>query len=140
MPETLLKRLVRARLRWAAYTNSGTTKGLGTIHFTSTLTRPGYIAPGLSPGILTLNGAQPFSPTSTLNIEMLDGSGPGTGHDQVQRNGNLTLDGNITVTDNPGVPYGTYTIMDLTSGDISGTFGSETLPYYYTLAIDLQNA
>ena len=97
------------------------------------------LAPGLSPDIMTFNGAQPLSSGSTLQIEMLDGTGPGTGHDQLQRNGNLTLAGNITVTADPGVPNGTYTIIDLTSGDISGTFSSETLPSGYTLEIDLTN-
>ncbi|MBK8832296.1 MAG: hypothetical protein IPN60_15850 [Saprospiraceae bacterium] len=114
-------------------------KGTATFDNINAFVNDGTIAPGNSPGILTINGQQPFSANSTLQIEMLDGSGPGTGHDQLQRNGNLTLAGNITVTADPGVPNGTYTIIDLTSGDISGTFDSETLPPGYTLDIDLTN-
>ncbi len=127
-------------LNYLTLTNAGTVKGLGTYNLSpSTFNSNGNLAPGLSPDIMTFNGAQPLSSGSTLQIEMLDGTGPGTGHDQLQRNGNLTLAGNITVTADPGVPNGTYTIIDLTSGDISGTFSSETLPSGYTLEIDLTN-
>ena len=96
----------------------------------------GTIAPGASPGILTMNGAQPFSATSTLSIELLNDSGPGTGHDQVLRNSNLTLAGVLNVSETGSVPEGVYTIIQLSAGTISGSFSSVVLPPCYTLQVN----
>ncbi|MBE0639477.1 MAG: hypothetical protein IH598_13250, partial [Bacteroidales bacterium] len=118
-------------------TNNGTIQGLGTYNFMSNpITGNGSIAPGLSPGILTMDGQQPLSANSTLEIEILDGTGAGSGHDQLQRNGDLTLAGTITITETGIVPNGVYTIINLTSGTISGSFASVNLPAGYTLQIN----
>ena len=113
--------------------NSGVLKGVGTLNFTGTYSSIGIIAPGLSTGTLTFNGSEPFSGSSTLSIEVMDGSGVGTGHDQLQRAGNLMLGGTLTVVETGIVPAGTYTIISLSSGTISGTFSTVNLPPDYIL-------
>ena len=118
-------------------TNTGTIQGVGTI--SSSFTNNGNIAPGNPTGILTVNGAQPFSGTSTLQIQLQDGSGAGTGHDQLARSSNLTLSGTLTVTQTGTVPNGTYTIINLTSGFISGSFSAINLPADYTLQVNPTN-
>ncbi len=122
-----------------SFTNSatGTIRGVGTINMSPSLFfNNGVIAPGLSPGILTVNTQQPLSANSTLQIEMLNGSGAGTGHDQLIRNGNLALSGTLTVTETGTVPNGTYTIINLTAGAISGSFSTTNLPPAYTLQVN----
>jgi hypothetical protein len=80
-----------------------------------------------------MNNAQVFSVNSKLDIEIMNGSGAGTGHDQLQRSGNLVLDGILNVTETGTVPDGTYTIVLLTSGTISGTFNTVNLPSNYSI-------
>jgi hypothetical protein len=121
--------------------SSGIIKGIGTILFSSTLTNSGSIAPGLSPGILVLDGAQPFSVNSTLSTEIAGDGGAGqmTGHDQLQRGSNLTMSGALTVTEIGTVPDGDYTIILLTAGTVSGTFSSTNLPANYSVIYNSTN-
>ena len=121
--------------------NSGVIKGVGTIAMNSTFANNGTIAPGLSPGIVTINNQQLFSANSTLSIEIAGSGGAGqpTGHDQLQRNSNLTLNGGLTITETGTVPSGDYTIISLTSGTISGTFSSTNLPANYTIIYNSNN-
>ncbi len=119
---------------------SGVIKGVGIFSMNNTtFNNNGVIAPGLSPGLLTINNNQPLSANSTLQIEMQDGSGPGTGHDQLLRNSSITLAGTLTVTETGTVPNGTYTIISLTSGTVSGSFATTNLPSGYTLQINPTN-
>jgi Secretion system C-terminal sorting domain len=122
-----------------ASSNSGTVKGIGTINLSSSFASDGIIAPGTSPGLLTINGSEPLSANSNLQIEMQNGSGPGTGHDQLIRAGSMTLAGTITVTSTPNVPLGTYTIINLTSGTTSGSFATVNLPPGTSLLINPTN-
>ncbi|MBP6023679.1 T9SS type A sorting domain-containing protein [Ferruginibacter sp.] len=120
--------------------NSGASiKGNGVFNFTSVFNSDGIIAPGLSPGLLTINGAEPLSANSNLQIEMLNGSGAGTGHDQLIRAGNITLAGTLTVTETGTVPNGTYTIINLTSGTVSGSFATTNLPVGYSVLVNATN-
>lgn len=120
--------------------NSGASiKGNGVFNFTSVFNSDGIIAPGLSPGLLTLNGQEPLSANSNLQIEMQDGSGAGTGHDQLIRAGNITLAGTLTVTQTGTVPNGTYTIINLTSGTVSGSFATTNLPVGYSVLVNATN-
>jgi hypothetical protein len=115
-------------------------KGVGSISLGGTAyVNNGIMAPGLSPGLLTLTGTQPFAAGSTLQIELQDGSGAGTGHDQLIRNSNLTLAGALTVTETGTVPNGTYTIIQLTAGTISGSFTTVHLPTGYSLQVNTNN-
>ncbi len=94
----------------------------------TTFSNNGIIRPGTSPGILIFNNQQPLSAGSTLEIALFDNSGAGTGHSQLQRNGNLTLNGVLKIVDSGNVPDGTYTIISLTSGVISGNFTDTDMP------------
>ena len=102
----------------------------------------GAISPGLSPGIVIVTYADldpvnyPLLGTSSgLDIEIKDGSGPGTGHDQIVKDNGLVLKGTLTVTETGSVPDGTYAIVLVTSGSISGNFDNVILPPGYTLTI-----
>jgi len=104
-------------------------KGVGTLAMgATTFNNNGIIKPGNSPGILIFNNQQPLSANSTLEIELLDNSGPGTGHSQLQRNANLTLNGTLKIVDSGNVPDGTYIIISLSSGTISGNFINTDMP------------
>jgi hypothetical protein len=120
--------------------NSGAgIKGNGVFNFPSVFNNNGIMAPGLSPGLLTINGLEPLSANSNLQIEMLNGSGAGTGHDQLIRSGNLTLGGTLTVTAIGSVPVGTYTIINLTTGTITGSFATVNIPSGTSLLVNSAN-
>lgn len=122
-------------------TNSGTgtLQGLGTFNFNfGTITNAGSITPGTSPGLLNINAGSVSGQSTTLNIEVVNGSGNGIGHDVL----NLTTSGPFTtnlstVTLNvtePGsaAPLQSYTILT-TTGDFTGTFAAENIPSGYTV-------
>ncbi|MEP7164707.1 MAG: LamG-like jellyroll fold domain-containing protein, partial [Ferruginibacter sp.] len=121
----------------AVYTptsNTGTISGYGEIQFLNGLNNTGIVAPGIAGlGQLKINSAQPLSANSVLNIEIFNGSGPGTGHDQLLRNGNTILSGTLNVIESGSIPAGDYTIISLTSGTISGSFTTINLPVGYSL-------
>lgn len=71
--------------------NVGATLG-GTPVIQGNLLGGGRVAPGNSPGIITVNGNYTQSATSVLEIEV-GGLTPGTQHDQVRVGGVATLDG-----------------------------------------------
>ncbi len=129
------------------FINSGTVKGLFTLQFTNTFTADGSVEPGLSPGILTINGSEPFSANSTLKIEVAGNGGAGQpgGHDQLQRNGSLNLNGTLEVVETGAVPQAEYTIIDLSSGTVNGTFSSLNIPagylvFYFTDSVVIRKA
>ena len=118
----------------------GTFKGVGTYDFNNLFLNAGTIAPGLSPGIVIVTYADldplnyPLLGTnSDIDIEINNGSGPGTGHDQVVKNGSITLKGTLRVTETGSVPDGSYGIVLVTSGTISGDFDNVILPPGYSL-------
>ena len=119
------------------FTNNtlGIIKGTGTLNFTGTFTNNGTIAPGNSPGLLTVDGTQPFSASSTLAIQILNTTGVGTGHDQMARSGNLTLNGTLNVTELAVIPLSSFTIINLTSGIITGNFTTINLPFGYSITV-----
>ncbi|MBS1749057.1 MAG: hypothetical protein JST63_04065, partial [Bacteroidetes bacterium] len=110
------------------FTNNGTLKGIGTYRFYRGFNSTGTIEPGASPGILQISDAQPLSSGSTLLLEIKNGSGPGIGHDQLIRNDNLILAGTLKVVKTGNVPVGQYTIIEVSSGNISGSFSTLDLP------------
>jgi hypothetical protein len=118
-------------------TNSGTINGGNTIAFNSSFSNTGTISPGRPIGILSVSSAVSplLTSTSTLHIDLLNGTGAGSGHDQLSLNQNLVLDGTLTVTESGTIPAGTYTIINLTSGSISGNFTTVIKPAAYTLTI-----
>ncbi|MEO6670895.1 MAG: MopE-related protein [Ferruginibacter sp.] len=111
--------------------NTGTIKGIGTLNCPF-LTNSGIIAPGITTGSLTLNGSQPLSANSFLQIEFAGG----TDYDLLEKSGNLTLSGTLNITETGTVPPGVYTIINLISGAISGNFNNINLPPCYTLQVN----
>ena len=114
-------------------TNTGTIKGVGTLNPTVSFFNSGVFEPGNSPGVLTLD--DDFTNGTQINIEILDGSGAGTGHDELKITGTVSLEDSLLVTETGVVPDGTYTILSCTGGPgcISGTFEKVTLPANYTI-------
>lgn len=122
-------------------TNSATgiIKGLGTLSINfGTMTNNGTLSPGASPGILNINAGTVSGQNAKIDIEVVDGSGAGTGHDVL----NLTTTGpfatnlatvTLNVTSLPAAPAQAYTILT-TSGTFSGTFLAANLPSGYTIA------
>ena len=124
------------------FNNYGIIKGNGTTHasFFSRINNYGTFSPGLNIGKLGLSSspsvggtALPFTPTSHLKIDIQNGDGEGIGHDQFTISGNLPLNGQLTVSEIGGAPLGSYIIAKATSGTISGTFSSVSLPFGYNI-------
>jgi dipeptidyl aminopeptidase/acylaminoacyl peptidase len=103
--------------------------GEGTLDVSgTTFVNDGTVAPGFSPGLLSLTGAYPGSPTSLLDIE-LGGTAAGTEYDRLAVSGAAALDGALNVTLVNGFTPGLgdqFTI--LTYGSMSGAFRSVLLP------------
>lgn len=105
--------------------NRGTIKGTGTLANAS-FTNAGTIAPGNSPGILSLTGN--FTNQGTLQIE-LGGTTVGTGYDRFAVSGTASLGGTLTITRLAGFTMAagqTFTI--LTASTVSGTFATVNWP------------
>jgi hypothetical protein len=105
-------------------TLSGYIKGTGTFN---NVTFTGTYSPGLSPTIVSAGNLE-LSSTNTLIME-LGGTTPGTGHDQIQASGSLTLGGTLDVDlINGFTPTAgqSFNLFDWT--DMTGTFSSLVLP------------
>lgn len=106
------------------FTNTGTIKGLGTYRCDAAPSNSGIIAPGNSPGILTVTPNLVQGQPTTIQIEVVDGTGAGTGHDQLRFTANVNLTGvTINILDfsvAPPAPLQNYTVLT-TTGTFSGT-------------------
>ena len=121
----------------ALNTGGGTVVGLaGTISGSGSVggdlqNSGGTVAPGNSPGILTVNGNYTQGTDGTLAIEVA-GTGAGTGHDQLDVTETATLDGTLDIqTDagftpnvgaSPGVNGDQFVIV--TASSVAGNFGT----------------
>lgn len=116
--------------------NSGTLKGEGTIDG-SKFTNSGVIAPGNSPGTITIGNTYDHS-----NATYLAEIDPGVGHDVIELpDGISALGGTITlsVTSNP-TPTTGYVIVNSPSTDVSGmTFDTENLPADWSIEYNVTN-
>ncbi|HND50762.1 MAG TPA: Ig-like domain-containing protein, partial [Pirellulaceae bacterium] len=94
------------------------------------------VAPGNSPGCIVINGDYTQSAAGSLNMEIA-GLAPCTEHDQLQVNGQVTLDGTLGVTLLGGFipgPSTEYTIIDNDDVDpVVGTFAG--LPEGHSLTV-----
>ena len=116
--------------------NDGTMGGVGIVERGAVFDNSsGTTEPGNSPGILTFDGN--FTNGIRLDIEIMDGSGAGTGHDQLIVTDTATLGGELKVTETGAAPNGSYTILRCQGGDncIVGTFSSTDLPAGYMYSI-----
>ncbi len=80
--------LVAASANAVTVAAAGTLGGIGVIN--RNITVNGKLAPGNSPGVLTVNGNVTFSATGTFAVEANSAS-PGTGYDQLFVNGAVSL-------------------------------------------------
>ena len=112
---------------------NATIGGIGTFTYptASAVSNSGKIAPGTSPGVLTVAPAYLTAQPTNVVIEIVSSTTPGTGHDQLAVSGPATLtSASLTVTDNPAAPLGVYTIMTST-GSFTGPFASTNIPANY---------
>ncbi len=109
--------------------NLGTLKGTGTLFqyniFTNSATAS--IAPGASPGTLTVEGDLDLG-SGTYNCE-INGTGQGTTYDWLAVSGAATLSGASLVVDWGGfTPTAGQTFTVMTFGSRTGTFSTVTIP------------
>lgn len=120
-----------------ALTNStaGIIKGNGNLDISNAVfSNAGVVAPGASPGILSVNGNYSQTASAGLNVE-IGGTVAGTNYDRLTVSGSAQLDGalNITLTDDfRPAPTDTFSIMKFSS--LNGLFAAENIP-----VIDGQN-
>ncbi len=104
-----------------------TLKGNGTFSSNISLNNVATVAPGSSPGILTVAGNYTQG-DGALAIE-IGGSTPGTGHDRLVVTGTATLSGILNASQVNGFdPQTTTTIDIITAGAVTGTFSTANLP------------
>jgi len=118
-----------AMLSAATITNTGTIRGRGDINGAITNNAGGIVAPGASPGILTVD-AITFAGGSTLEIE-LGGLARGTEYDVLAANGTVTMQSGSTLgvtLINGFVPQGGETFDIMEFAGVSGEFGTLSLP------------
>jgi len=103
----------------ANFTNYGTLKGVGTFS-ASTLTNEGQIAPGASPGTLTLAGNLVLGDGGSLDLEL----GSATVHDRLVVLGNATLGGTLSLSCWGACSFaaGTDLLVLDGSGTLTGSF------------------
>lgn len=99
----------------------GLLQGTGTID--ANVGSAGEVAPGLSPGVLTILGNYVQQSDGRLRIE-LTGQTPGTECDRLVVSGFATLDGRLTIESAPGFLPPVGTTFEILSGTRSGQFAS----------------
>jgi len=122
-----------------ALDNTGRIQGTDTLDVSTvgTFTNTGTLAPGTSPGTLTVEGPVDLSGT-TLAIEAL-GATPSTGHDQLKATGAVQLGGTLDVTllDGYDPPGGTsFTLVEAES--VAGTFDAVNRPTLSGRTVDVE--
>ena len=107
---------------------SGTISGSGTVGGNLDNTSS-TVAPGNSPGVLTLTGHYTQGSGGTLEIEVTGTSAGESGHDQLSVTGAASLDGTLDIV--PQAPYADPSVRGasenmviLTAGTVTGTFST----------------
>ena len=125
----------------SGFVNDGTLKGNGSFS-TTTLTNNGHIAPGASPGTLTLASHLVLGEAGSLDLELTSAAS----HDLLQVQGDVTLGGTLTLTCYGACQFSAGTdlrVLDAT-GTLSGSFSQVLLqglaPGAFEVRIDTANA
>jgi len=104
-----------------------TLKGNGTFSSDVALNNAATVAPGSSPGILTVAGNYTQG-AAALDIE-IGGTTPGTGHDRLVVTGTAAISGTLNATEINGFDPQSFTSIDiLTASSVTGTFSQVNLP------------
>ena len=108
-------------------TSTGDISGAGTLVVsTTTFTNAGTVAPGLSPGTLTVTGDYTQSSSGTLEIE-IGGTTLDTDYDQLAVSGTATLDGTLDVSLlYTFFPTDADSFIVMTYSSVSGAFSDTT--------------
>ncbi|MFD1490959.1 autotransporter outer membrane beta-barrel domain-containing protein, partial [Ancylobacter vacuolatus] len=120
--------------------SGGVLGGTGTVG-SLTMNAGGTVAPGYSPGTLTVNGPVAFNTGAIYSVDVT----PQGGHDLIVASGNVTLSSGASVkvvaTAGTYDRQSTLTILT-TSGTVTGTFGTVSSNFAFlrpTLTYDLHN-
>src|SRR5262249_5347725 len=99
----------------------GTLSGTGTIN--GNVSNFAQVLPGLSPGVLTINGNYTQTPSGVLVLEF-NGYGASAGYDQLRVNGTVDLAGTLTLVGNfTPIAGDLFILMDNDLAEaITGTF------------------
>ncbi|WP_457417726.1 beta strand repeat-containing protein [Roseateles sp. P5_E7] len=118
----------------ANFTNAGTLKGLGTFS-ASTLTNDGHIAPGASPGTLTLASHLVLGDAGSFDLEL----GSAALHDQLVVQGNVTLGGTLALSCWGACSFaaGTDLLVLDGSGTLTGSFSNITFTGFTANAFEV---
>ena len=107
----------------SSYSLGGTVAGYGTVNNGSgnTLTLTGNLAPGNSPGVVTVTGNLALTGATTTTMELAGNSGvAGTDYDKTTVSGQVTFAGTLNI-----VSYNSYNLAQAGTYHLF-TFGSET--------------
>ena len=129
-----------------AFTNSfgGVLQGTGNVD--ANVTSAGEVAPGLSRGILTIDGFYSQQNNGRLRVE-LTGTVPGTEYDRLVVTGSAALGGRLIIESAPGFEPPLGTTFEILSGSRSGQFpfiegaqlpsGHRYVPHYNPTSVQL---
>jgi len=116
--------------------SGGTLGGAGTINGPVTVANGGTLAPGNSPGTITM-GTLTLNSGSLVNYELATPGIVGGGvNDLTIVNGNLTLDGTLNITALPGFGAGVYRIFNYTGALTDNGLALGTVPLGFSETVD----
>ena len=117
------------------FSNAGTLQGVGRFAVAGSLSNTGHIAPGASPGSLTLDTQLVLGSAGTLDIELHNLAQ----HDLLRVNGNVILGGGLTLAcyGACNLAAGSDILILDGSGSLSGSFERVSLTGFQSGAFDL---
>ncbi len=111
--------------------NEGTMSGSGAVtpwngFSDAGVINAGTLAPGSSPGLLTVDGDLALDPVGTLEVE-IEGTAAGTGFDRIEATGDVSVDGTLAITRPTGfVPPADSAFEIIAGASAAGGFTSVT--------------
>jgi len=118
--------------------STGDIAGTGILNLTAPVVNTGTVSPGNPMGFLSSTPELVTGNTPTLRFRIEDGTGSGTGNDELDFSAPVDISGaTLVVTANSAAPLQTYTIMTAAGPNgFIGNFALVNIPNGYTLAID----
>jgi hypothetical protein len=111
------------------FINEGNYSGTGT--YEGNFVNSGVLAPGNSPGIISLTGD--YSPTSTATHNFEVGGVAASQYDILNVSGNVNLNGTLNISLINGFTPSTSHELPIITGNIIGTFSTVNIPSSYLL-------